>query len=218
MPRSILVPVVLTLCLSGCLHWQGLPEQPRQFQSPDGEFALSWHPHHLRLPVTQEFHRAPHAGSLTFWDRQNRFFQIDYFELAKSPLADVPEYASDRTVMRWVMKKYLSTVIRCSDRYQNISVVDKRYVPLFDEEGYFMLIRADLPPEQHEPIESVYQGLLIFKKGLHAYLLQHRSPTRAPDTMLTRLRRLSGLMTFPSYHQSTAIAPRTTEKRLTRSR
>lgn len=195
--------LVLTLILSGCVHWYSLNEEPETFTSKKGEFGLIFSHSLFHLPIHHKYKGGDTFGNLQIWDQNNRFFEVSFFQLEKHAMAEVPEYSSQQTILKLVLKNYLRSALQCSDELLNKVTVTKSFDTNKHGLGYFTMIRADLS-DPFQGGESIYQGLYIFKKGKYVYLVQHRENRESQQDMLNSLVRIVEQLTFPSYDSAQA--------------
>jgi hypothetical protein len=140
------------------------------------------------------------GGTLNIWDGENRFFRIDYLKINKSPLAQVPAFATERTITDLVLAGYIDRVLPKAKGVQRSEVLLKEFVTTRGGNALFSILNmtvsdAVLPKGVSDT--SYYYGFLIFQRGDFSYIIQHRSDTYQPDRLKDLLVSLAGNMKIP---------------------
>lgn len=199
----VLKLAALAFILSGCIHWQSLDSEAEVFATKHGEFELSFDHNLFHLPVHHKYKGDDTFGNLQIWDQNNRYFEISFFQLEKHFMAEVPEFSSQQTILKLVLKNYLRSALQCSDDLLNRATVSKSFYNSKYGLGYFTMIKADLS-DPFKGGESIFQGLYILKKGKYVYLVQHRENQESQQDMLNFLVRIMDHLSFPSYNAAQA--------------
>ena len=189
----------LASVLSGCVHTDHLPENPEKVISQNGEFALPLHPHLFRPPLDYKLIEGDHQSILTIWDRQNRLYQVGFYHLDKHRFADVPEYASNRTILQLVLRNYLREALSCTEAVLATRTIEKSFIPFQEGEAFTMVVRGEQPRTRQTKDATIYHGLMIFKKGAYAYIVQHRQSVYNAEALSTLLTSIAEVLEYPNY-------------------
>lgn len=199
MPRQFTGFALSVLLLTGCNSIPG-PQQTGLYHAPARSYSLALDSATFRGPVTLTEQCDANGGTLNIWDSTNRFFRIDYLRIGKHPFADVPSFASERTINEQVLSNYLREVIgkaeniRSSESLLRENVDSGRGDAMF---GVISLAMKDSALPDGVTSSSYYYGLLVFTKGDMVYVLQHRVDSYQPDKLKQMLSGLRQDMLVP---------------------
>ena len=199
MRRQLTGLALSTLLLAGCAsapHTQtgGL------YHAPARAYSLSLDSGAFRGEVTLTEACDKNGGTLNVWDAANRFFRIDYLKIGQHPMADVPSFASERTIDEQVLSNYLRDVLPDMPNIDEARPMIQEFVDTGRGSGMFAVValkmkRSALPEGVTNP--RFYYGFLVFTRGDMVYVLQHRGDTYQPDNMKTVLSGLRQDMLVP---------------------
>lgn len=157
------------------------------------------HPHLFRPPLEHDLIQGDNQATLSIWDRQNRLYQITYYHLDKHRFADVPEYASNRTILQLVLRNYLREALSCTDAILRSRTLEKRFLPFQKQEAFMMVVQGEQPRTRLVKDSTIYHGLMIFKRGAYAYVVQHRQAVYNEAAMSNLLLSMADIIEFPNY-------------------
>jgi len=140
------------------------------------------------------------GGTLNIFDGENRFFRIDYLKINKSPLAQVPAFATERTITDLVLAGYVDRVLPRAKGVERSEILLKDFVTTRAGNALFTILNmsvtdAVLPKGVSDT--SYYYAILIFQRGDFAYIVQSRSDTYQPDRLKDLLVAVASNMKIP---------------------
>lgn len=198
--RRLLTGLALsTLLLAGCAS-KPVPQAGGLYHAPARAYSLSLDSAAFRGGVTLTEKCDKAGGSVNIWDSANRFFRIDYLKIGQHPMADVPSFASERTVDEQVLANYLRDVLPDMPSIEDSQTMIQEFVDTGRGSGMFAVVglkmkRTALPEGVTNP--RFYYGFLVFTRGDMVYVVQHRADTYQPDNMKTVLSGLRQDMLVP---------------------
>lgn len=199
MRRQLTGLALSTLLLAGCASKPG-PQSMGLYHAPARAYSLSLDSGAFRGAVTLTEACDKNGGSLNIWDADNRFFRIDYLKTGEHPMADVPSFASERTISEQVLSNYLRDVLPDMPGIDDAQPMLQEYVDTGRGNAMFAVVslkmrRSALPEGVSNP--RFYYGFLVFPRGDMVYVVQHRADTYQPDNMKTVLSGLRQDMLVP---------------------
>lgn len=199
MRRQLTGLALSTLLLAGCASQLG-PQSGGLYHAPARAYSLSLDSAAFRGGVTLTEQCDKNGGSLNIWDSANRFFRIDYLKTGEHPMADVPSFASERTITEQVLSNYLRDVLPDMPNIDDSQTMIQEFVDTGRGSGMFAVVslkmkRSSLPEGVSNP--RFYYGFLVFTRGDMVYVVQSRSDTYQPDNMKTVLSGLRQDMLVP---------------------
>lgn len=189
----------VSLLLTGCSSNPKLI-QSGTYVSPAQAYTLDLSSASFRNGVKVAEQCDANGGTLNIWDSNNRFFRLDYLKVNKSPLAQIPSFANERTVSDIVLASYLRDVIGKTPSIQRSEVMFNDFVKTKRGEALFAMVSLDMNSDslpKNVPPANYYYGFLIFQMGDLVYALQHRADAYQPDRIKNMLSNLSEDMTIP---------------------
>jgi hypothetical protein len=199
MRRQLTGLALSTLLLAGCAS-KPVPQAGGLYHAPARAYSLSLDSAAFRGGVTLTEQCDKNGGTLNIWDSANRFFRIDYLKTGEHPMADVPSFASERTVTEQVLANYLRDVLPDMPEIDDTQTMIQEFVDTGRGSGMFAVIglkmkRSALP----EGVTNAryFYGFLVFTRGDMVYVVQHRADTYQPDNMKTVLSGLRQDMLVP---------------------
>lgn len=140
------------------------------------------------------------GGTLNIWDVDSRFFRIDYLKINKSPLAQVPAFASERDIADLVLAGYVDRVFPQSKGINRSAMLVKSFITTKKGNALFSVMSLSLNDSvlpKGVLDNSYYYAFLVFQKGDFAYIVQHRSDTYQPDRLKDLLVSVATNMKIP---------------------
>ncbi len=200
MRRQLTGLALSALLLGGCASRTPGPQDSGLYHSPARAYSLALDSTVFRGAVTLTEQCDANGGTLNVWDGANRFFRIDYLKIGQHPMANVPTFASERTVDEQVLSNYLREVLAKAENIRNSDTMLREFVDTGRGDAMLgvvsMSIKDDKLPEG-VTASSYYYGLLVFTKGDFVYVLQHRVDTYQPDRLKQILSNLRQDMLVP---------------------
>lgn len=199
MRRQLTGLALSTLLLAGCASQPG-PQSGGLYHAPARAYSLSLDSAAFRGAVTLTEQCDQNGGSLNIWDGANRFFRIDYLKTGEHPMADVPSFASERTVTEQVLSNYLRDVLPDMPDIEDSQTMIQEFVDTGRGSGMFAVVslkmkRSSLPEGISNP--RFYYGFLVFTRGDMVYVVQNRADSYQPDNMKAVLSGLRQDMLVP---------------------
>jgi hypothetical protein len=186
MRRQLTGLALSALLLGGCATKGPGPQDSGLYHSPARAYSLALDSAVFRGAVTLTEQCDANGGTLNVWDGANRFFRVDYLKIGQHPMANVPTFASERTVDEQVLSNYLREVLAKAESIRSSDTMLREFVDTGRGDAMFgvvsMSIKDDKLPEG-VTASSYYYGLLVFTKGDFVYVLQHRVDTYQPDRL-----------------------------------
>lgn len=198
--RRLLTGLALsTLLLAGCAT-KPVAQSGGLYHAPSRAYSLSLDSAAFRGGVTLTEKCDKAGGSVNIWDSANRFFRIDYLKIGQHIMADVPSFASERTIDEQVLSNYLRDVLPDMPDIDDAQSLIQEYVDTGRGSGMFAVVslkmkRSSLPEGVTNP--RFYYGFLVFTRGDMVYVVQHRTDTYQPDNMKAVLSGLRQDMLIP---------------------
>lgn len=207
MRRQLTGLALSTLLLAGCASAPG-PQSAGLYHAPARAYSLSLDSGAFRGAVTLTEACDKNGGSVNIWDTDNRFFRIDYLKIGQHPMADVPSFASERTISEQVLSNYLRDVLPDMPSIDDAQPMLQEYVDTGRGNAMFAVVslkmrRSALPEGISNP--RFYYGFLVFPRGDMVYVVQHRADTYQPDNMKTVLSGLRQDMLVPGVLRPQAV-------------
>lgn len=173
------------LMLAGCAG-KTRPLDNGLYHSPARAYSLSLDSAAFRGNVALTEQCDTRGGTLNIWDSANRFFRIDYLKIGQHPMADVPSFASERTIDEQVLNNYLRDILPEMPNIDDFQPQLQEFVDTGRGNAMFAVVsmkmkRAALPEGVSNP--RYYYGFLVFTRGDLVYVLQHRADTYQPDNL-----------------------------------
>lgn len=198
MLRHITGLAFTALLLAGCAT-PG-PQDKGLYHSPARAYSLALDSSAFRGAVTLTEQCDANGGTLNIWDKANRFFRIDYLKIGQHPMANVPAFASERTITEQVLSNYLRYVIPNSGNIESSESLLREFVDTGRGDAMFGIVgirmKSDgLPGSVLD--NNYYYGFLIFTRGDMVYVIQHRVDTYQPDRLKQLLSALRQDMLVP---------------------
>ncbi|MDF2446334.1 MAG: hypothetical protein K0S46_1570 [Moraxellaceae bacterium] len=199
MRRQLTGIALSTLLLAGCAS---APDNVDSglYHAPARAYSLSLDSAAFRGKVSLTEQCDANGGSLNIWDTTNRFFRIDYLKIGQHPMADVPTFASERTIAEQVLSNYLRDVLPEMPNLDETQPLLQEFVDTGRGNAMFSVVsmkmkRSALP----EGVTNAryFYGFLVFTRGDMVYVLQHRVDTYQPDNLKTLLSGLRQDMLIP---------------------
>jgi len=177
---------LLALILSGCAARVPGPQDSGLYHAPARAYSLALDSSMFRGAVTLTEQCDSKGGTLNIWDGANRFFRIDYLKIGQHALADVPSFASERTVTEQVMNGYLRVILPQVDAIKRSEVMLSEYVDTGRGDAMFAVLSMEMKEDKlPEGVtgKTFYYGLLVFTRGDFVYAVQHRVDSYQPDKL-----------------------------------
>lgn len=198
MYRHLTGIALVALLLAGC-STPG-PQDKGLYHSPARAYSLSLDSSAFRGAVTLREQCDANGGTLNIWDKANRFFRIDYLKIGEHPMANVPAFASERTITEQVLSNYLRDVIGKAENIEVSESLLREFVDTGRGDAMFGVVSirmkdSGLPTSVLD--NSYYYGLLVFTRGDIVYIVQHRVDTYQPDRLKQLLSALRQDMLVP---------------------
>lgn len=199
MRRQLTGLALSTLLLAGCAS-APQAQSGGLYHAPARAYSLSLDSGAFRGAVTLTESCDKNGGTLNVWDTANRFFRIDYLKIGQHPMADVPSFASERTIDEQVLSNYLRDVLPDMPNIEDAQPMIQEFVDTGRGNAMFAVVslkmkRSSLPEGITNP--RFYYGFLVFTRGDMVFVLQHRGDTYQPDNMKTVLSGLRQDMLVP---------------------
>jgi hypothetical protein len=186
MRRQITGLALSALLLGGCASSIPGPQDSGLYHSPARAYSLALDSSVFRGAVTLTEQCDAKGGTLNVWDGANRFFRIDYVKIGQHPMANVPSFASERTVDEQVLSNYLREVLGKAENVRSSESMLREFVDTGRGDAMFSVVSLNMKDDKlPEGVTSTsyYYGLLVFTKGDFVYVLQHRVDTYQPDRL-----------------------------------
>lgn len=197
------------LLLGGCASSTPGPQATGLYHAPARAYSLALDSGVFRGAVTLTEQCDTKGGTLNVWDGANRFFRIDYLKIGQHPMADVPSFASERTIDEQVLSNYLRDVLSKAENLRSSESMLREFVDTGRGDAMFNVVSMNLKEDklpQGVTSSSYYYGLLVFTKGDFVYVLQHRVDTYQPDRLKQILSGLRQDMLVPGVLRGTQLA------------
>lgn len=217
MTKKFLFPVQAlalscALVLSGCQNLQG-SRQGDTYHSPAGAYSIDLGINTFRGKVTLDERCDRYGGSTTLWDGSGRMFRVDYLMLENNPNVRAPRFASDQTLLNLVLNAYLRGIIAEGPMVKSAEVAHREFLQNSDPQSLFTIVSLDIDASKDPDVPPVtgtyYYGLLLFKEGDRAYIVQHRQPALMQETMKSVLLRIVDRMDIPGIERDDTEIERT---------
>jgi len=200
------------ILLSGCQGLQGSREGDL-YNAPAGAYSLDLSINTFRGKVALDERCDRYGGSTTLWDGSGRMFRIDYLLLENNPNIRAPRFASDQTLLNLVLNAYLRGIIAPAPMIKSAEVVHREFLQQSDPQSLFTIVSLDVDASNDTSAPPVtgtyYYGLLLYKKGERAYIIQHRQPALMEETMQSVLLRIAENMDVPGVERDDTELERT---------
>lgn len=211
MRRQLTGIVLSALLLAGCSSSTPKPQDSGLYHAPARSYSLALDSAVFRGPVTLTEQCDAKGGTLNIWDGSNRFFRIDYLKIGQHPMADVPSFASERTIDEQVLSNYLRDVLPKAENVQSSDSLLREFVDTGRGDAMFGVVSLKMKdtalPDGVTSI-SYYYGFLVFTRGDMVYVLQHRVDSYQPDKLKQLLSGLRLDMVVPGVLRSNqSISP-----------
>lgn len=212
MQRFLTGLAMATLLLTGCASGPG-PQKSGMYHAPSRAYSLSLDSSVFRGAVSMTEQCDANGGTLNLWDETGRFFRVDYLKINKHPVADVPNFASERTIDEMILNKYLREVVAVAPGIKSTEVRLSEFVETGRGDAMFSVSSIEMKPEalpSGVQAKSYFYGFLVFTKGDFVYVLQHRFDAYQPDKMKNLLSSMRLDMLVPGmlrHNESTKSAP-----------
>lgn len=209
MRRQITGLALSALLLGGCASSTPGPQDTGLYHSPARAYSLALDSAVFRGAVTLTEQCDAKGGTLNAWDGSNRFFRIDYLKIGQHPMADVPSFASERTVDEQVLSNYLRDVLSKAENVRSSESMLREFVDTGRGDAMFSVISMNMKEDklpEGVTATSYYYGLLVFTKGDFVYVLQHRVDTYQPDRLKQILSGLRQDMLVPGVLRGIQLA------------
>lgn len=200
MRRQLTGIALSTLLLAGCASSTPDAVDTGLYHAPSRAYSLSLDSAAFRGKVNLTEQCDANGGSVNIWDSTNRFFRIDYLKIGQHPMADVPTFASERTIDEQVLSNYLRDVLPEMPNLEDAQPLLQEFVDTGRGNAMFSVVsmkmkRSTLP----EGVTNAryFYGFLVFTRGDMVYVLQHRVDTYQPDNLKTLLSGLRQDMLVP---------------------
>lgn len=185
MYRQLTGLALSALLLAGCSSTPG-PQETGLYHAPARAYSLSLDSAAFRGGVTLTEQCDAKGGTLNIWDSANRFFRIDYLKIGQHPMADVPSFASERTIDEQVLSNYLRDVLPKAEGIESSESLLREFVDTGRGDAMFGVVslrmkNTALPDGVTN--SSYYYGFLVFTRGDMVYVLQHRVDSYQPDKL-----------------------------------
>lgn len=209
MQRSLTGLVLATLFMTGCAFGPG-PQKSGMYHAPARAYSLALDSGVFRGAVTMTEQCDANGGTLNLWDETGRFFRVDYLKINKHPVADIPNFASERTIDELVLNNYLREVVSSAKGINHSEVRLSEFVDTGRGDAMFSVASIEMKPEALPyavEAKSYFYGFLVFTKGDFVYVLQHRFDAYQPDKMKNLLSALRLDMLVPGMlrHNESAV-------------
>lgn len=209
MRRQLICLALSSLLLTGCAS---APESVDTglYHAPARAYSLSLDSAAFRGKVTLTEQCDANGGTLNIWDTTNRFFRIDYLKIGQHPMADVPSFASERTIGEQVLTNYLRDVLPDMPNIEDSQPMLQEFVETGRGNAMFSVValkmkRSTLP----EGVTNAryFYGFLVFTRGDMVYVLQHRVDTYQPDNLKQLLSGIRQDMLVPGVLRQQTLDP-----------
>lgn len=200
---------LLALVLTGCAGRVPGPQDSGLYHAPARAYSLALDSGMFRGAVTLTEQCDSKGGTLNIFDGANRFFRIDYLKIGQHALADVPSFASERTVNEQVLNGYLGVVLAQVENIRRREVMLSEYVDTGRGDAMFAVISMEMKEDQLPQGvtgKQFYYGLLVFTRGDFVYVVQHRVDSYQPDKLKQILAGLRQDMLVPGVLRGNAVA------------
>lgn len=198
--RRQLIGLALTASLLAGCAGKPIQQDSGLYHAPARAYSLSLDSAAFRGKLTLTESCDNKGGTLNIWDSAHRFFRIDYLKIGLHPMADVPSFASERTIDEQVLSNYLRDVLPEMPSIDDSQTMIQEFVDTGRGNAMFAVVslkmkRSTLP----EGVSNAryYYGFLVFTRGDMVYVLQHRADTYQPDNMKQLLSGLRQDMLVP---------------------
>lgn len=185
MRRQLTGIILSAWLLAGCSSIPK-PQDTGMYHAPARAYSLALDSGVFRGAVTLTEQCDAKGGTLNIWDGSNRFFRIDYLKIGQHPMADVPSFASERTIDEQVLSNYLRDVLPKAENVQSSESMLREYVDTGRGDAMFAVVNLKMKdtalPEGVTSV-SYYYGFLVFTRGDMVYVLQHRVDSYQPDNL-----------------------------------
>lgn len=192
--------IIPALLLGGCASKGPGPQDSGLYHAPARAYSVALDSGVFRGAVTLTEQCDANGGTLNIWDGANRFFRIDYLKIGQHPMANVPTFASERTVDEQVLSNYLRDVMGRAENIRSSETMLREFVDTGRGDAMFSVVSMNMKDDKlPEGVTntSYYYGLLVFTKGDFVYVLQHRVDTYQPDRLKQMLSALRQDMLVP---------------------
>jgi hypothetical protein len=198
MHRHIIGLAFVTVLLAGCAT-PG-PQDKGLYHAPARAYSLALDSAAFRGAVTLTEQCDAKGGTLNIWDKANRFFRIDYLKIGQHPMANVPTFASERTITEQVLSNYLRDVLPKAENIESSESLLREFVDTGRGDAMFGVVSirmksTGLPDSVLD--NNYYYGFLVFTRGDMVYVIQHRVDTYQPDRLKQLLSALRQDMLVP---------------------
>ncbi|MDP2227343.1 MAG: hypothetical protein Q8J78_07680 [Moraxellaceae bacterium] len=200
MQRPLTGLILTALLLAGCAGRVPGPQDSGLYHSPARAYSLALDSSVFRGAVTLTEQCDMKGGTLNIWDGTNRFFRIDYLKIGEHALADVPSFASERTVTEQVLNNYLRVILPQVDTLKRSEVLLSEFVETGRGDAMFSVVNIELKEDKIPDGvtgKSFYYGILVFTRGDFVYVVQHRVDSYQPDKLKQLLSGLRQDMLVP---------------------
>jgi hypothetical protein len=209
MQRSLTGLILAAMFMTGCASGPG-PQKTGMYHSPARAYSLALDSSVFRGALTMTEQCDANGGTLNLWDETGRFFRVDYLKINKHPVADIPNFASERTIDELVLNNYLREVVSVANGISRTEVRLSEFVDTGRGDAMFSVSSIDMKPEalpNGVEAKSYFYGFLVFTKGDFVYVLQHRFDAYQPDKMKNLLSALRLDMLVPGMlrHNESAV-------------
>jgi hypothetical protein len=203
---GVLAFAFLSLLLAACASNPG--RDSGFYDAPAKAYTLNLDSQAFRGKVRLSEQCDATGGTLNIWDSSSNFFRVDYLKINKSPLAQIPAFANERTITDIILAGYMTRVLPHAGKIDHSEVLFKDFVNT--KRGNALLSIVDIRIKDQYLPEGVtandyYYAFLIFQKGDFAYIVQNRSDSFQPDRLKNLLVALSLDMTIPGNDRSDAL-------------
>lgn len=207
-----MMALAAVLMLSGCQNLQGSREGDT-YNAPAGAYSIDLSLNTFRGKVALDERCDRYGGSTTLWDSSGRMFRLDYLLLENNPNIRAPRFASDQTLLNLVLNAYLRGIISEAAMVKSAEVVHREFLQQREAQSLFTIVSLDIDaskdPKAPPVTGTYYYGLLLFKKGERAYIVQHRQPALMQETMKSALLRIADGMEIPGIERDDTELERT---------
>lgn len=185
MYRHVTGLLVAVLALAGCASKPG-PQDKGLYHSPARAYSLALDSTAFRGAVTLTEQCDANGGTLNIWDKTNRFFRVDYLKIGKHPMADVPTFASERTITEQVLSNYLREVLPKAETIESSETMIREFVDTGRGDAMFGVVNIRMKDKGLPGTvanNNYYYGFLVFTRADLVYIIQHRVDTYQPDLL-----------------------------------
>lgn len=199
MYRQLTGIALSALLLAGCSSTPG-PQNTGLYHSPARAYSLSLDSTAFRGAVTLTEQCNAEGGTLNIWDQANRFFRIDYLKIGQHPMANVPTFASERTITEQVLSNYLREVLPQAGNIESSESLLREFVDTGRGDAMFGVVSLRMKDKglpESVLNNSYYYGFLVFTRADMVYVVQHRVDTYQPDRLKQLLSALRQDMLVP---------------------